>query len=330
MPLDLFTPIVPAARQHPNFTNVAAEDDDAVRSVIRNWAEGFVDRDGKFVNEFQRTFNSSFWELYLFAVLKSLCIEVDFSFDAPDFVAPGAELAVEAVIAAHADGATPEWMKTLADLTDLDLERRYLDTMVRLSNSLLSKAARYRDRYARLSHTRGLSYVVAIHNFGTPDAHQLGDVAMQRLLYDVAGERSFLKSPTVRLPTGLFLDDRLSEVSAVLYGSLATFGKARALSNSRGAFLFQATRVHLNVGATNIVAWKPDYSESLRDGLRLFLNPFALRPLSCQRFDVDDIQRFWIEDGTLRSTGHPDGDLCTRQVIRFGSEDPPSDRPNGR
>jgi hypothetical protein len=183
---------------------------------------------------------------------------------------------------------------------------------------------RYRDRYAGLPHTRGLSYVVAIHNFGTPDAHQLGDVAMQRLLYDVAGEGSFPKNATLRLPTGLFVDDGLAEVSAVLYGSLATFGKARALSDSKGAFLFQATRVRMNLGMKNIVAWKRDYRESLRDGLRLFLNPFARRPLPLQRFDVDDIQRFWIEDGTLMATGHPDGDLCTRQVIRLGPGQPPS------
>src|SRR4051812_47609499 len=97
MPLDLFTPCVPLAQQSPNFTRVATERDDAVRNVILDWAEGFSERDGKFVDEFQRSFNSSFWELYLFAVLKSLGIKVDLSFDAPDFVAREAGLAIEAV-----------------------------------------------------------------------------------------------------------------------------------------------------------------------------------------------------------------------------------------
>lgn len=39
---------------------------------------GFEDRDGKFVKEFQTTFNSSFWELYLFACLRDgLSCKVD-------------------------------------------------------------------------------------------------------------------------------------------------------------------------------------------------------------------------------------------------------------
>jgi hypothetical protein len=38
--------------------------------VLTDWARGFIDRDGKFVKEFQTTFNSCFWELYVYAVLK--------------------------------------------------------------------------------------------------------------------------------------------------------------------------------------------------------------------------------------------------------------------
>ena len=51
-------------------------------AVLSGWAHGFEDRDGKFIREFQTTYNSAFWELYLFAVLKLLGIEVNFSFDA--------------------------------------------------------------------------------------------------------------------------------------------------------------------------------------------------------------------------------------------------------
>lgn len=315
MSLDLFTPLVPAGAMHPNFTRVVAEEDDAVRAVLRGWDEGFVDRDGKFVEEFQRTFNSSWWELYLHAVLKSLGIRVDYAFDAPDFVAPDAGLAIEATIASHAQGATPEWLKTIADLSRRDeIGARYLDQLARLSNSLDAKVRRYRERYRSLPHMADKAFVVAIHNFGTPDSHQLGDVAMQRLLYDVWEERAFLKAGRIPLPTGLFLDDRMSEVSAVLYSSLATFGKARALSASRGVFVFQAMRIRNNFEPIPIGARLPDYRESLRDGLRLFHNPFAARPLPEALFDVDDVRQFRIRDGEIETTCHPDGDLCVRQV----------------
>ena len=67
---------------------------------------------GKFVREFQTTFNSSFWELYLFAVLKNPGIEVDFSHSSPDFVAKNLPLTIEATIASHAHDDGPEWEKT--------------------------------------------------------------------------------------------------------------------------------------------------------------------------------------------------------------------------
>ena len=41
------------------------------RAVLENWAQGFEDRDGKFVQEFQLTYESSFWELYLYAALRT-------------------------------------------------------------------------------------------------------------------------------------------------------------------------------------------------------------------------------------------------------------------
>jgi hypothetical protein len=226
--MDIFSPHVAPALLHPNFVRITEEKDDAVRAVIRDWADGFVDRDGKFVDEFQRSFNSSWWELYLFAVLKSLGIEVDFTKSAPDFVAPSPELAIEATIASHAQHMTPEWDKTIEDLCRVDaIGGRYLEVLARLSNSLDAKVRRYREHYASLPHVKGLSYIIAIHNFGTPDAHQLGDVAMQRLLYDVWGEETFLKDGRLPLPTGLFLDEAMRDVSAVIYSSLATFGKAK-------------------------------------------------------------------------------------------------------
>jgi hypothetical protein len=322
MSLDLFSPLVNAKRLHPNFVHVAGEKDDAVRAVLRDWSDGFVDRDGKLVIEFQTTFNSAWWELYIHAVLKSLGVRVDFGFDAPDFVATDAGFVMEATIASHAAEATPEWQKTIEDVTRTDaIAGRYVEALARLSNSLDGKVRRYRERYAALPHVNGKAYVIAIHNFGTPDAHQLGDVAMQRLLYDVWGEGAFLKDGRIPLPTGLFLDDKLKEVSAVMYSSLATFGKARALSNSKGDFVFQAIRIRNNIKSICIDAKKEDYRESLRDGLRIFHNPYASHQLNDNIFNVEDIRRFRIRNGEIEATCHPAGDLCMRQVNHIVTRD---------
>lgn len=317
MTLDLFTPIVPEPSRHPNFVRLIEEQDDGLRNVLRDWADGFVDRDGKFVAEFQRTFNSSWWELYLFAVIKSLDQRVDFSHHAPDFVMPDAGFAVEATISAHAQGATPEWLKTMADITNHDdIEGRYIETMARLSNSITSKWRKYQKSYSTLTHMRDLSYVIAIHNFGTPDAHQLGDVAMQRLLYDVRQEKSFMKDSKVSLPTGLFANEKMSDVSAIIYSSVATFGKARALSLSKGDFVFQAVRIKNNHELIQVGGTLETYKESLRDGMRVFHNPFARRPLSFDMLGAEDVRQFRVFDGELETTCHPDGDLCMRQVIQ--------------
>jgi hypothetical protein len=64
--MNLFQPVVEESRQHQNFRNLLAIGNGFILDVLNDWARGFEDRDGKFVQEFQTTFNSSFWELYLF------------------------------------------------------------------------------------------------------------------------------------------------------------------------------------------------------------------------------------------------------------------------
>src|ERR1700721_451910 len=100
--MDLFKPVISQEKLHYNFNMTIKPNAAGVREVLSGWADGFIDRDGKFIEEFQTTYNSSFWELYLFAVLKHLGIKADFSHAAPDFVAADYPFAIEAAIASHA------------------------------------------------------------------------------------------------------------------------------------------------------------------------------------------------------------------------------------
>ena len=288
-----------------------------VRDVLKSWSDGFVDRDRKFVREFQTTFNSSFWELYLFAVLKHLQIPVDLSFTSPDFVSPTCNVAIEAVIASHSWDGTPEWKRTLKAVADTSLEDSYLESIARLSNAIANKVKSYQEKYAGLKHMLNMPYIIAVSNFGTVDFNILGDVPMQRLVYDVWNEREVLKRNGSALRLGLFRSKELRDVSAILYSSVATFGKARALGDDVGDFAFQAVRIRDNVEPMHIVASKQDYTETLPDGLRLFLNPFAKNPIDADLFDDDGIRRFRVaRDGELEVTCSPRGDLCMRQVVR--------------
>lgn len=203
MPLDLFTPVTTNDKLHPNFRRTLDPGAAGVRAVLSGWADGFVDRDSKFVREFQTTYNSGFWELYLFAVLKELDIAVDFSHAAPDFVAQDLPLAIEATIASHAHDDVPEWEKTLAGIVHDNLGPAYIQSIIRLSNALLGKSKLYQERYAALPFMADRSYIVAISNYGTQDLYMLGDVAMQRLLYDHHEEKHVFKSTIAKTVVSL-------------------------------------------------------------------------------------------------------------------------------
>lgn len=133
--MKLFDPVVAEEKMHPNLRAILSTGNGYNMDVLQDWARAFVDRDGKFVEEFQTTFNSSFWELYLFAVLKKYGMSVDFSQARPDFCIPRLGLNIEATIASNAQGAEPEFVR-FGKTPPSDLNTFNLQTIVRLSNSL--------------------------------------------------------------------------------------------------------------------------------------------------------------------------------------------------
>jgi hypothetical protein len=313
--MDLFKPLVPRGDLHPNFINTLRPSSASVRRVVSEWASEFLDRDGKFIKEFQTTYNSAFWELYLFAVFKELGMKIDFSFGAPDFVAADEKLAVEATIASHAQDDVPEWEKRFEDVMKMDVFEAQAKSAIRASNAFRSKSDAYLSRYAALPHMVGRAYVIAISNFGTQDFNLLGDVPMQHVLYDNFELGYLRKGNGARVPLGLFKNADFAHVSAVLYSSVATFGKARALGDDTNEFVFQAVRILDNFEPIRIVARKQDYQESLTDGLRLFTNPYAATPVNVDLFDDWGIRKFvGKKNGDVFVSCHPDGDLCMRQV----------------
>jgi hypothetical protein len=107
--MSFFTPIVPPDKYHRNFATVLETNNPDEHALFSCWADGFKDRDGKSVLEFQTTFNSSFWDIYLFAALKHRACAVDFSYHAPDFVVTApTPFTMEATVASNAQGALPE------------------------------------------------------------------------------------------------------------------------------------------------------------------------------------------------------------------------------
>lgn len=265
-PLDLWTPIVPADKQHNNFKGILERGSQAGRDVIASWAEGFKDRDGKFVREFQTTFDSAFWELYLFACFKELGLKPDLSYHAPDYMLKiGRQtVAVEATTAREAEGHRPEWDKDdlikSRDIAGLAQRLRY--TTVRLANSFDTKVKKYRKEYSKLPHVKGNPFLLCMAPFDQPFTFDLAQQAMRRVLYradqpiierdpktgearllGVSEVDSITKESGVEFPLGMFCSDAYAEVSAVIFSTTATWSKVRALSADPEEYtLFRAER----------------------------------------------------------------------------------------
>lgn len=347
--IDLFTPVVPEHRQHPNFSEIlrATPED---RAVLSNWAEGFIDRDGKFAIEFQTTFNSSFWELYLYACLKERKQSVDFGFEAPDFVVlgPDAEFCVEASIANSAQGAAPEWSATVEALIALENRSPIVnEATIRLANTVASKHDKFEKRYHELPQVAGKPFVLAVAPFEQPHFSVQNAQAIRRVLYGYDGTpfklvpgqepgtyvleggelysfNTIKKASGADIPLGYFQDDRMKGISAVLFSSTATWSKVRALSADPNANVwFEFLRFN-DYGPEPIhgVLPKEKYREPLMDGLYVLHNPHADYPLPWEIFRSVGV----TQEGWELSTGDPiveavHGSLLQRRAITMRVRD---------
>ena len=249
MSLSLFTPAVPRDRFHPAFARLLTGGKDCDKKVLADWAEGFVDRDGKFVKEFQTTFDSSFWELYLHAVFKELGMNCDFRWERPDFcISAPIPFLVEATVSSHAQGATAVTETKPLEMP-MDFNEFNRQAIIRLSNSVHSKYKKYRDAYSGLAHVAGKPFVLAITAFDRPHFYLQAQRAVEALLYRayVDEETYFKEHPTrdvplkardlpfvvkdsgEKLPLGVFCDASMAGISAVIHSTAATWSKVRWL-----------------------------------------------------------------------------------------------------
>lgn len=298
----------------------------------------YIDRDGKFVKEFQTTFNSSFWELYLFACFKELGCKVDFSKEAPDFSidSPNGEFIAEATIANAPQNFRPEWDKDLKVLTNTNREDVLRLSAIRLANSISAKHKKYVKSYSKLPHVQNKPFVICVTPFDQPNFFSQDSLAIVRVLYAyeatltvpdsetgepiIVGEsRSYQvqKSPGVNIPLGLFTDDRMSDISAVIFNNRATVSKVRAIAEEGDyPVLFMGIRV-VKVGdfagMQPFFEPRPVYKETVLDGLHILINPFAKYPLDLRMFEDKEIAIHSYDPDTDNYLSYlPDGFLLQR------------------
>jgi hypothetical protein len=344
---DLFSPIVEASKQHPNFASIADESlFGPEQKVIRQWASSFVDRDNKFVHEFQTTFNPCFWELYLHAAFEELGFSADYSKATPDFLLqhPQGAIVAEAVTAAHPDGHRPEWdHPDIREAPKMDNEQFLSLASVRLANAISSKELKYKEKYSQLPYVQGKPFVICLAPFEQPFFFMQNDNALRRVLYGVdrmitkddeelntrfiQGDTrvtTVLKPNGSFVPLGLFTRPGLEHVSAVVFSNTATWTKVRALAGE-GEYpvmlfgcRYNANKLQFRVDQ----ALRPKYKETLLDGLHVFLNPFATHPLPTDPFHGREIAVHRFEPETKNYTvDAPDGFLFQHSSMSFMGQD---------
>lgn len=318
-------PVVAPERFHKNFASVLAPFREAERILLETWADGFVDRDGKFLEEFQTTFNSSFWEIYLYAVFKEYGFTVDLIHATPDFVLASGDCAfvVEAATANSAQGKPNEWDRTYGR-EELESLRRFkalnTEAIIRLSNAIIGKVRKYEATYKRLPHVSEKPFVIAIAPFEQPHFNHQHDRPIRALLYDhYVDEDAYLDNPDAfpngppstslgfvtkdngaELPLGFFNNPEMSEISAIIFSCLATWGKLSAMSDNP---LTETTVDSLwatpPYGAPEKRhCAKAEHIESISDGLQIYHNPFAANPLPPAVFRAPRIVQHYLNPGT--------------------------------
>lgn len=345
--LDIFTPIIPEEKLHPNFKVLMAESNQFARDIISSWTEGFVDRDGKIIQEFQSTFNSSFWEFYLNASFNKLGFDIDYSHDRPDFllVKEGQTYAVEATISNHPDGATPEWERGHIPEITADMWFQIINlSTIRIANAIYSKHGKFRNSYVKLDHVKNNPFILCVAPFEQPLFFAQADNAIRRVLYKfsaplyikdentgevrLVGEEHIekvVKHNDQEIELGFFTNDSMKEISAIIFSNTATTTKAKALdSANHSTTLFYATRFQQKAWDTPyiIVGTGEEYNETLLDGLHIYLNPFADKPIDPDQFFSEEISLHAydpVERLPLEFVN--DGALLTHGCISFHSEE---------
>ena len=335
--LDLFTPQVKNEELHHNFLAVIDDPYPYEKNLIQSWTNGFQDRDHKFVKEFQTTFNSSFWELYLFNVFKQYSFQIDFSKEFPDFVITKPyKISVEAVISNNAKNSPPEYEREI-DSKNLPNKTKIVRTAtIRLANAILYKYDKYFKTYSLKEYVKGNPFILAVAPFEQPFFWEQTNCAINHVLY---GLKEFkFKNPNNRIAPevtecvlepviekdngaeiqlGFFANRQMEEISAVLFSNVATFGKVRALTKDKDPrnMFFSFAKFNKNGfhPYENILP-KQFYSESLESGLCLYLNPFAKYPLPCDFIKLFPAWCAFDFEKRMPIGDSKDGELLNRMV----------------
>ncbi|WP_426370444.1 hypothetical protein [Pseudocolwellia sp. HL-MZ7] len=252
--MDLFTPLVKESRLHPLFKRIIREESyKPTMAVINEWSTGLLGRKqeaNKFIKEFQTTFNSSLWELYLNKSFVELGFEIDYSHESPDFNLKhpsGKYINVEAVTANNQSNESEEYYTLKSFNESVAIENQYF-----LDQSTIKLIGKIKDKkdlfigtknkkypYSSSEWVKGNPFVIAVAPFDNHLSFTQNNMAINRVLYGINPPTGKSPSEMVsekithiinhngkRIDLGIFTNDSYKEISAVIFSTTGMFGKA--------------------------------------------------------------------------------------------------------
>lgn len=324
--VDFFAPKVPMERRHAHFVELSeGEGYSPARELVSNLMHWHDDIDGNFVEQFQSAaFDARLLELYVFAMLVENEFVLSHEGAAPDFLAFDglAEIAIEVTT------VNPTVVDDqVAPPPPIDTEEQmfaYLKQYmpIKFGSALFSKLNK---RYWELPHVAGKPLVFAIQDFHAPQSMTRARTGLGIYLYgtdhawhyDAQGQ---LIIEPIRIaehrwgekmiPSGFFNMPGAENVSAVIFNSSATLPKFNRMGFIAG---FGSRRVAMIRAGfelnrdPNAAAPLPfvrevdtDYHETWSEGMDIFHNPRAMRPLDPRHFPT--AQHHYLQDDGQVST----------------------------
>ncbi|MFK9118340.1 hypothetical protein ABEI56_05030 [Peribacillus castrilensis] len=293
------------------------------KKVLEMWFRGFKDRDNKIIKEFQTTFHSSFWEIYLFAVLKELKYKFDMSNPRPDFILEFnyEKVLIEATTANIKKRGIPEESRDMSNFLNMftppyqqkNFEYEVNESIVRYSNAINSKLKLYQTNYKKCDWISDKDpYVIALSSYSQVDygrEYIYGIIALLFGVYFKHEEMKYKYKETIikngteaEIELGLFYKEAYKNISAVIFSCTTTIGKitATVLSENENYdtnkvyCLYQDLEDSKVPYKLNIVT--TDTPEFLQDGLFVIHNPGAKNPLNLNYFNNPAITQIFVND----------------------------------